>query len=162
MVDMNGVNLGMAGTDAARRPRLALAALRERGGWLNYLLALLVVVGSTVLAYGAQQVVKRERQDPVGPTIADQLTRYTFPSEHALAAAAVYGFLALTLMQSLRPRAAVWACGLGLGLLVIAIGYSRMYLTVNFLSDVAAGWLAGGFWAVACHLWAKPVAGGED
>jgi membrane-associated phospholipid phosphatase len=132
--------------------------LRRSGRGRTAVAALLVVVGSTVLAYGTQVVVKRERQDAFRPAIADQWTRYTFPSEHALAAAAVYGFVALTLLPSLRHRAAVWACGLGLGVLVIAIGFSRMYLTVNFLSDVAAGWLAGGFWALACHLWAQAPA----
>jgi hypothetical protein len=39
---MYSVNLDIAGLDPARRPWAAFAALRERAGWLNYLLALLV------------------------------------------------------------------------------------------------------------------------
>ena len=67
----------------------------------------------------------------------------SFPSGHALESTAVYGGLALTLGRRLRrrcPRAVVFALGVALPLL---IGFSRVYLSVHYLTDVLAGWAAG-------------------
>jgi membrane-associated phospholipid phosphatase len=58
------------------------------------------------------------------------------PSGHASNGIAVWGMLA-TAFQSRRARA-------GLTVLIILIGFSRVYLGVHFVSDVLAGWLLGG------------------
>jgi undecaprenyl-diphosphatase len=70
----------------------------------------------------------------------------SFPSGHSTGAMAVYGFLAYGIARELpgwRPRfeAAFWA-----GILIIFVGFSRMYLSAHYLTDVAAGFLVGGFW----------------
>src|SRR5690606_22282527 len=60
---------------------------------------------------------------------------FAFPSNHAQAAAVLWGGLAAL---SRRPRL-FW----GAALLVIGIGFSRVYLGVHFPHDVIAGWLIG-------------------
>jgi membrane protein DedA with SNARE-associated domain/membrane-associated phospholipid phosphatase len=76
------------------------------------------------------------------------LHRYSFPSGHALVATATYG-MAAYLLGNLRP-APTRATYLGAGLLVLAIGASRVALGANWPTDVLGGF-AGGLlilWAV--------------
>jgi membrane-associated phospholipid phosphatase len=71
---------------------------------------------------------------------------FSFPSGHALSSIAVYGTLAYLLagaLRSWRTRAAGLA---GVALLVAAIGFSRLYLGVHYLTDVLAGYSAGLAW----------------
>ena len=74
------------------------------------------------------------------PPIASALQFPTFPSNHALMAAVVFGSLALLLSRSMNR----WAGALvtsTCSLIVIAIAFSRLYLGVNWLSDVAGALL---------------------
>ena len=64
----------------------------------------------------------------------------------------MYGALAYFLAAALRAR---WAKALVLlsGLvLVLAIGFSRVYLGVHYPSDVLAGYSAGLAWLMICAL----------
>lgn len=78
---------------------------------------------------------------------------YSFPSGHAMIAAAFYGVLGYLLWLNLRERSkpSWYVIVLTVGL-IIAIGISRVYLGVHFPSDVVAGFAAGGAWSVACII----------
>jgi undecaprenyl-diphosphatase len=65
------------------------------------------------------------------------LLRRSFPSGHATTAAAATTLPALALAQR-----SAWV-GLGLGLLGVALAYSRVYIGVHFLGDILAGSLLG-------------------
>ena len=84
------------------------------------------------------------------PTFASEfhMTSWSFPSGHAMNSIVLYGLLAYWVAQS-YPGAKVWML-LGLTILVAAIGYSRIYLGVHYLSDVLAGLSAGLTWLVVC------------
>jgi len=68
---------------------------------------------------------------------------YSFPSGHATISVAFYGFLFFILIHFVRG----WRNRVNLVfaavLLVLAIGFSRLYLGVHYLSDVLAGYLVG-------------------
>ena len=66
-------------------------------------------------------------------------TGYSFPSGHAMAATAFYGFLIFLVWQSGMRKSRKWACAVPLGLTVLLICMSRVYLGVHYTSDVLAG-----------------------
>ena len=72
---------------------------------------------------------------------------FSYPSGHATIAVGFYGALALILAYRLRgpARWAVVAAGV---LLVLLIGFSRLYLGVHYPTDVLAGFLAAPLWLV--------------
>lgn len=67
---------------------------------------------------------------------------YSFPSGHSSIAMALYGFIIYLLIISPRFKYKYILCML-LAVQIIAIGFSRMYLGVHYLSDVIAGYLLG-------------------
>jgi undecaprenyl-diphosphatase len=87
------------------------------------------------------------RQRPPGVGVYTE-TSFSFPSGHAAIAAALYGFAVYFLWR----RAATWGRRLNIlfaGIfLVAAIGFSRLYLGVHFLSDVLGGYLLGLLWLI--------------
>jgi membrane-associated phospholipid phosphatase len=74
----------------------------------------------------------------------------SFPSGHSMAAFIGYGLLAYLLMPRLRSahhRRRVTAAALSI---VLLIGFTRLYLDVHYLSDVAGGFAAGAAWLFVC------------
>ena len=70
---------------------------------------------------------------------------FTFPSGHAAIGVALYGFLFLTIWQHQKHHIKNKSLIL-LGLLILMIGFSRIYLGVHYLEDVLAGYTIGLFW----------------
>lgn len=123
----------------------ALAATRRY--WAAFRVVFASGVGGLVVK-GLKALFQRARPlDTVIP--ADG---YSFPSGHAFASTVFYG-MGLYLVWRLTDRP--WARALAavvLPALIVAVGLSRVYLNVHYLTDVAAGWLAGGAWLGASLL----------
>jgi undecaprenyl-diphosphatase len=124
---------------------LFLALLRQRtAAWL----LLWSTVGALVLNNVLKQVFHRPR--PRLFTWGTHALTTSFPSGHAMSAAAVYGTVAL-LAARLTPhrgvRAAVYAV---CAVLIALVASSRLYLGVHYPSDVVAGIVLGGAWAAFC------------
>ena len=69
-----------------------------------------------------------------------------------------YGMLAyLAVLLWLRSWESRVAAVCGAALVVVLIGFSRMYLGVHYFSDVVAGYAAGGVWLSALITGAETI-----
>jgi len=86
---------------------------------------------------------------------------FSFPSGHATIAVAFYGFIAYLLMHSVQSWNRKVNIFFGGILLILAIGFSRIYLGEHYISDVWSGYLVGAMWliiAVTFAEWLKHTA----
>ena len=115
------------------------------------LLLLAAAGGGALLMGGLKEAFGRPRPRLVPHLFGDVATP-SFPSGHAMAAAAIYLTLAALVARLVRDRRSkAFVVGVAL-VLVLLIGFSRVYLGVHWPSDVLAGWTAGLSWAVACWI----------
>jgi undecaprenyl-diphosphatase len=121
--------------------------------WLRRRTALPLVVlassyaGAVLIETGLKHLVARAR-----PPVVDQLvhaTGYAFPSGHATVGTAVWVTLAVLAIEALADQQAQWmAAGVAVAIVVL-VDLSRVYLGVHWASDVLAGSVIGGGWALA-------------
>jgi membrane protein DedA with SNARE-associated domain/membrane-associated phospholipid phosphatase len=125
---------------------LSLAVLFFLRKQREFILPLLVTMtGSSLFDLLGKMAMQRQRPAGVGVYVE---ASFSFPSGHSTTAAALYGFAVYFLWR----RAATWGTRLNIlfaGIfLVAAIGFSRLYLGVHFLSDVLGGYLLGLLWLI--------------
>lgn len=77
---------------------------------------------------------------------------FSFPSGHAMVSLTVYGALAFVVAAGVGSRRARVVVLGSAAALVIAIGFSRLYLGVHYVSDVVAAYCAGLAWLLLCTL----------
>ena len=103
----------------------------------------------TVLGAGGSAYILKEafaRARPPAPLPAAIETSFSFPSGHAALSMTLYGFGAYLLCRrypNLSPIILAAAT-----LLILIVGFSRLYLGVHYPSDVVGGYLVGGLWII--------------
>jgi membrane protein DedA with SNARE-associated domain/membrane-associated phospholipid phosphatase len=116
--------------------------------WYHLLAFLLVLPGGMILAFLLKIAFHRSR-----PSFEDSILifqSYSFPSGHTMAATLLYGMFAVLgviAIHSWRWRVliVISAC-----VMVLLVGFSRVYLSAHYLSDVLGAISAGLAWLALC------------
>lgn len=111
-----------------------------------WLFLLLVVGGQFLIANLIKAAVERVR--PAIHPLAS-FSGASFPSGHTTAAAATFAALSLVLGRGRSPGVRATLGGAAAGI-AVAVGCSRMFLGVHWLSDVIAGLVLGWAWFAIC------------
>lgn len=108
-----------------------------------------IALSSLLLMFLLKLMFHRER--PLTPLL--QAARgFSFPSGHALMSVTFYGLLIFIVWQNITQVWFRWLLSIMLGLLILTIGLSRVYLRVHYASDVLAGFCVGIVWLLL-SLW---------
>lgn len=121
--------------------------------WKKYAEAaamLLAYGGGWWLNHGLKELFGRTRPEAGNgfPTVG-----FSFPSGHAMVSLVFYGMLACILYRLLFKkgrRLPLTLLNLLLVLMIVLIGWSRIYLGVHYATDIAGGYVAGGIWLYVC------------
>ncbi len=116
--------------------------------WLSLLFWLAALVGGGLLNALLKQWFGRARPVFENPIVVENF--FSFPSGHAMTAMIAYGMLAYFALLNVQRRALRLLIVVGATLIVLLVGFSRIYLGVHYLSDVLAGFAAGGVWLFTC------------
>jgi undecaprenyl-diphosphatase len=127
---------------------VAVVMMVRRRDWVAALAIASVGGGGALLNYALKMVFHRGRPEYATEFIMG--ATWSFPSGHAMESLAGYGFLAYLALRHLHSPARRRAVIAGVVALVLAIGYSRVYLGVHYVSDVIGGYLAGAAWLLVC------------
>ena len=128
---------------------LTAAALLLRRGRLNDAALLVAAFGGAVVVNGLLKLLFHRRRPELSFV---HLDTYSFPSGHAAAAAATFTAGAWLLALRHRDTRARVLIVLAAALLIVIVGFSRLYLGAHYLSDVLAGFSFGLGWATLCLI----------
>ncbi|MFC7487873.1 phosphatase PAP2 family protein [Knoellia sp. CPCC 206453] len=113
--------------------------------WTPLILMAIASVGSLLITVSGKELTGRARP-PQALAVPPYETSASFPSGHTLNATVVLGLTAyLLVVWARRKRWRVLAV-VTLGILIVAMGLSRVFLGHHWLTDVVAGWAIGLGW----------------
>lgn len=116
--------------------------LVKRQTWFS-IRVITIAISSLVLMLLLKQLFQRKR--PLSPLLK-AAKGLSFPSGHAIMAVTFYGLLIYILQHSITIEWLKWFLTFLVVVLIILIGFSRVYLRVHYASDVAAGFIIGLLW----------------
>ncbi len=102
--------------------------------------------GGAVLSYFLKLAFSKQRPQLWDSPINE--VTFSYPSGHALGSVVLYGFLSY-IVASLHPQYLKAAYSVGL-LLIVTIGFSRLYLGVHWPTDIIGGYGIGLIWITVC------------
>jgi len=127
---------------------IALLILIRQRRWKSALLVFAAGLLTPLLIEGLKLAFHRTRPE-LWPRFPD--ASYSFPSGHALGSVVVYGVLIYLIGRTWpRWRPVLWRLYL---ILVVMIGFSRLYLGLHWPTDVIGSWVAGAVLLFSLIYW---------
>lgn len=109
-----------------------------------------VALGGLLMMTLLKQFFNRPR--PLVPLL-EPVRGLSFPSGHALMSVSFYGLLIFLIWENVKEPIRKWVLISFLVILIILIGFSRIYLRLHYFSDVIAGFSIGIIW-LSVSIWA--------
>ena|SRR3989344_3941026 len=119
-----------------------LLFLIYRKRYKKVLFFVFVLGGGAVIESLVKNIVHRAR--PLGALV--DVSRYSFPSGHALKAVLFFALLIYLFLRNFKHDFSKYVFVFVCSVLILLIGFSRIYLHVHWTSDVLGGWLLGVAW----------------
>ena len=128
---------------------IAYFAFIKKHKWYSIKIPVIALT-SMGLMFALKDTFNRSRP---GNPLLEHAKGLSFPSGHALMSVTFYGLLIYIVFKSVKNKELKWTLIVMLMLLILIIGFSRIYLRVHYPSDVAAGYCIGFLWLVIA-VWA--------
>jgi membrane-associated phospholipid phosphatase len=116
----------------------------KKNKWLAIRVAAISLSGVGVMGL-IKNLVHRHR--PSDPMVAN-VTNFSFPSGHAFMSVAFYGLLIWLAASSLKNKWQKRVAIAFLVLLILTIGFTRIYLRMHYPTDVIAGFGISAIWLI--------------
>lgn len=100
---------------------------------------LFLMITSMIAAFALKNIFTRSRPDIIH---LFTFNGYSFPSAHSLMNASFYGYAITTILKFFQGKAKYLVC-IFLFLMILLIGFSRIYLGAHYVSDVITGYATG-------------------
>jgi undecaprenyl-diphosphatase len=126
----------------------AVAALSIKGRRVSALLFAGSVLGGWLLETVLKISFHRTRPD-LWPALVTEKTA-SFPSGHATMTTVFFGGIVALVFHLTKNRMARAGALFAGAVIVLAVGFTRIYLGAHWLTDVLAGFLVGLLWVVLC------------
>ncbi len=123
---------------------IAALVLWWKRSWYRLLTLLLVLPGGMGLVFLLKIAFHRYRPGFVDSFLV--FDGYSFPSGHTMAAMLLYGLLAVFVVPAIKSWRWRVSAVLGALVMVLLVGFSRVYLGAHYPSDVLAAAAAGMAW----------------
>ena len=112
------------------------------------------LVISAILNVLLKHVINRPR--PEGYRIVDE-TGYSFPSGHSMISMAFYGLILYIILKNCKNKKLRNILCSMLAILIVLIGFSRVYLGVHYASDVIGGFVVSIAYLILFTTITKPI-----
>lgn len=132
---------------------LAAAYLFWRKHDRRTIVMIVAITAGNFLTLILKPLIARPRPDADVVNVLVREPGYGFPSGHAVAVVLLGGTIALLVQRLALHHQRLWVALVAL--IILLVGYSRIYLGVHWLSDVVAGYVVGLSWLVVVALGRK-------
>ena len=120
--------------------------------WQEFWMVVAGAAGSPLIFLIISHIFNRHRPSFAVP-VANTLTGPGFPSGHAVIALALYGLLAYLLLPTISSRFWKWIVIIITVVVILFIGFSRVFTGGHYPTDVLAGYAVGLAWAGISYMW---------
>jgi len=118
------------------------------------------LVGVTLVNQVIKHIIRRPRPNVL--RLVEE-SGYSFPSGHSMVSMAFYGIIIYLVYKNVSNKYLKWILIILLSLLILSIGFSRIYVGVHYFTDVAGGFLLGlAYLIIYINIYNKRIGKNEE